>query len=169
MIQDEKLLLLELLKLKVKYKKKTFEEVNKVLIDEKDDLLRDVLTSLAILDEKPSKTKKKTVDSSISCLDGIKNKNEEKYVLLKEIDALLRDKETFKLVKDLQVFISEKVKLNSRRNTKEQLIEVYLIKLSNFSDEELQCEIKSLKNIRSSKDISSFLNMAKEIVKSRKG
>ncbi|OIJ09308.1 hypothetical protein BKP35_16690 [Anaerobacillus arseniciselenatis] len=162
MTQPSKLLLLELIMLKEKYNQKAFSEVKQILNSEDHAILTEIIASLQALDNKNKKTPTAPKQTIITAA----NENVE---ISNEIEKLIRDKETFKRVKELQDFVSQKVKLTAKKNTKEKLIEIYFEEVSNYSEAELQKEKELLNEIKNSKqDVSAFLGMAKEIVKSRK-
>ncbi len=162
MTQSSKLLLLELLMLKEKYNQKAFSEVKQILNSEDHAILTEIISSLQALDNKNKKT-------STTPKQKIITAEHENVEILNEIDKLVRDKETFKLVSEFQAFVSQKVKLTANKNSKEKLIEIYFKEISNYDETELQNEKELLNEIKNSKqDVSAFLGMAKEIVKSRK-
>lgn len=174
MKKNSKKLLLDLLKLRECYENKDIEEVIEVLQHNQDDYLMKVINLLNQLEQNPKpndakKQKGSAKNKSTFNLEDIKQLHLEKYKILTEIQKMLMSKEVFKTVKELQEFVSQKVVLTAAKNTKNQLIEKYLSLLISYSIKELESELTLLiERSNSSDDVQLFLDMANEIVNSRK-
>ncbi|MDQ0884993.1 hypothetical protein QFZ81_000081 [Paenibacillus sp. V4I9] len=171
MTNQAKELLLDLLKLKVRYSDKEFEQVAEVLKDGSEPFLARVIQLIQELEgisgAKSSATPKRKAISTD--LDIIKNTDTESQELLFEINKMLQSKDTFRVVKELQNFVSRKLVLTAAKNTKMELINKYMNYISARPRDEMINELQLLKDkMNSGDDVSSFLNMANAIVSSRK-
>lgn len=143
-----------------------FKEVIEVLKDHDHQYLREVLRLVKMLDigatqavitkNKPNK------HPDIVNFDSYENK-----LQLEEILELAESKEVFRLIKDLQDYISKKKKLTKARYTKKELIQIYVELLANASKEELTIEKEKLLSLKDDK-VAHFIGMANEIVNARK-
>ncbi|KRE50671.1 hypothetical protein [Paenibacillus sp. Soil724D2] len=170
MTNQAKELLLDLLKLKVRYSVKEFEQVAEVLKDGSEPFLADVVKLIqqleGVSENKPNtRTKRKAISTDF---DINKNTDPEIQELLFEINRMLQSKDTFRVVKELQNFVSRKIVLTAAKNTKIELINKYMSYISARPRDEMINELQLLKDKMNSGDVSSFLNMANAIVSSRK-
>lgn len=149
MNNDAKELLLELLKLRVRYEDRDFEKVSKVLKKENDEFLSNILALLKEVDA-VGKQPRITVsgvkkDAVIAGLGGIKLLEPDKHVLLQEISTLLHARSIFRTVKELQAYVSEKFTLTGMKHTKADLIDRFLTYLTTLSVDNLSNELAALK------------------------
>ncbi|WP_261303977.1 hypothetical protein [Paenibacillus andongensis] len=171
MTNQSKELLLDLLKLKVRYSGKEFEQVADVLMKGSEPFLAHVVKLVQELDgisgtESNTRPKKETISKGSASYD---NTDPEIQELLFELNKMLLSKDAFKTVKELQSFVSSKVVLTSSKNTKAILINIYMNYISARPRDEMINELQLLKDrMNSGDDVSSFLNMANAIVSSRK-
>lgn len=169
---SSKLLLLEILKLNLSYGDKEFKEVIEVLKLKQDNCLKNILDLLKELDTPPPKGNSKVKATKIlpiASLEDIKDKYPEKHIKLLQIQEMLNSKEIFKTVTDLQDYISKKIHLTTKKNTKNNLINKYISHYIDTSLTELENELVSLQEKgNSNNNVSKFLDMANEIVNSRK-
>lgn len=171
MNNQSKLLLHDIFKIRLSYEKKDFEEVIRVLKLNDDDYLVNIINLMEEL-ECVSQIKgesKPIVNKTVEIVESVKDTDAEKYALLLQIHEILISKEIFKTVKDLQKFVSQRIHLTTKKNTKVELINKYLSQYVNSSLNELEKELGLIKEeSNSNDDVSKFLDMANEIVNSRK-
>lgn len=163
-------LLLDLLKLKVRYSESEFESVAKVLHAGSDEFLVNIISNLRDLDmlseRKPKlRSQKKTELEHWS--EKISD-DPEKQELLRQLGQIIQAKEAFRTVKDLQMYVAKKVVLTASKNTKAELVNKYMSTLSGARADEIAAEIQILSDrINSEEEVSGFLNMANAIVHAR--
>lgn len=166
MTNQSKELLLDLLKLKVQYSGKEFEQVADALKTSEPYLIY-IIKLVQELDgisgEKLTVTNKKEAVSIYP--ESYTHADPETQELLFEIHKMLLSKDAFRTVKELQNFVSRKVMLTASKNTKAVLVNKYMNYISSGPKDELLKERQLLKD--SGDDVSSFLNMANAIVSSR--
>ncbi|MGQ7890688.1 hypothetical protein [Paenibacillus sp. WC2504] len=169
MTNQSKELLLDLLKLKVRYSGKEFEQVADVLMKGSEPLLAHIIKLVQELEgisgAKPSTRPKKEAVSKV-LVSSYTITDPEVQELLFEINKILLSKDAFRTVKELQSFVSRKVMLTASKNTKAELVNKYMNYISARPRDEMINERQLLKD--SGDDVSSFLNMANAIVSSRK-
>lgn len=171
MTNQAKELLLDLLRLKVRYSDKEFVQVTEVLKGGSEPFIANVVKLVQELDgineaRISTYSKKEAVIKSVENFD---NTEPELRELLLEINKMLLSKYTFKTVKELQTFVSRKVLLTASKNTKAVLVDKYLNYIGARSEDEMISELQLLKDkVNAGHDVSSFLNMANAIVSSRK-
>ncbi|MFJ7825944.1 hypothetical protein [Psychrobacillus sp. NPDC096623] len=169
---SSKLLLLDILKLNLSYGDREFKEVIDVLKLKQDNYLKNILDLLQELDNSVPNGKSKVKATKIlpiAFLEDIKDDYPEKYTKLLQIQDILNSKEIFQTVSDLQNYIGQKIHLTTKKNTKNNLINKYISHYINKSLTEIDNELVSLQEKgNSNNNVSKFLDMANEIVNSRK-
>jgi hypothetical protein len=170
-----KLLLLDVLSLRVKYSDDDFEKVVEILNSKDSDPfminILELSKQIEGLNVKQVKSRNRISGSSLmdDKLSSIKNRDPEKHRLLMEIADVLRSN-LFPNTNTLKQYISLHLSVPAGKRTKADLISLYLLHIFDASPYELEKEIKSLKDkeAETTSEVDSFVSMANKISESKK-